>query len=105
MSGNVNQPAFAPVPASTVNISVSSSSQALQVKGTNVIARHVRLTNASANIMFVDFGPSSITTTTTTGMPVLPNSAIVVATASNYVAVIGTTGTLYATPGEGLGSV
>jgi hypothetical protein len=67
----------------------------------------VRLHNSSTQTAFVVFGTSSsITASTTTSMPLPPGDVEVftVPPQTSYVAVIGTssTGTFYATPGEGV---
>lgn len=88
--------------ANTVNQAVSGVSAAKQFssRGGHRTARIV-LSGATADAFF-RFGDSSVTVTTSNGMPI-PNGAIEVQmTDEQYIAVIGTDGTLYITDGDGI---
>ncbi len=101
---------FRPTPASTVNLSVTSSSSRVQVLTATSLAdvsgsSVVRLYNAGSVVVFVAFGDSTVTATTTANMPIAPGSveAFRVNPAQTHVAGITAAGTatLYATPGAG----
>lgn len=66
---------------------------------------NVRILNSSSNIAFVAFATSAAgEVSTTTGMPILPNSAelFTVSREQTYVVAVGAaTATLYLTPGLG----
>lgn len=96
---------FDPFPTSTVSISASGASQrvAFDSRGTRT---QVRVYNAGSATVFIEFGDSTVTAATTSGMPI-PAGAVEVLSISGdaapYVAVIstGVTGTIYFTPGDG----
>lgn len=99
---------FRPEPASTVNLSVTTSSSRVQVlNGTYGPSSEpvVRLYNAGSVIVFVNFGNSTVTAAVATGMPIAPGSveAFAVDISQTHVAAIVLSGTLtlYATPGVG----
>lgn len=94
--------------AGTVNLSGTTSSSRVQVFLTTpgVTSEPViRLYNAGTVAIFVEFGGSSVTAATTTGIPIAPGSveAFRVDNSQTYVAGITASGTatLYATPGYG----
>ena len=99
---------FAPLPAGTVNIDVSSSSGRVAITGT---AENIRIFNDGTATAWVTFGNASVTAAVATGMPVGPGVCEVVGLAlSNVnrdtlnVAAIaaGATGKIYFTPGAGI---
>ena len=94
--------------ASTVNIVVSASSQAVQVQpNTNPspLSYQVRVFNSGTNITYIAFGTSAVTVTTATGLPIAPNSVEVFTIPLNglYAAAIGGAAgnTIFFTPGDG----
>lgn len=93
---------FSPIGAATVHITTSSSTGNVQVyDGTN---NSVRIVNSGTAVAFVEFGPDdTITTSATTGMPIVGGASVVIATNSPWVAAIAPTGTpaIYFTPGNG----
>lgn len=98
--------AFTPVPNGTVNIDVSTSSQRVLIGNPD----QVRICNDGSATVFVAFGSSSITTTTSTGFPVGPGVVEVLTvppslnSAPAYASAIGSgsTGKIYFTPGSGV---
>lgn len=97
---------FIPVPNSTVNIDVSSTSQRVALGNPD----QIRLMNNGTATVWFAMGNSSVTTDATTGTP-LPAGAIEVMTvptnlsgATVYVAAIAaaSTGKVYFTPGTGV---
>jgi hypothetical protein len=100
---NVNQPAFKPAPAGTVNIAAGTSTGNVQVQ-TGGEARHVRVFNSGAVIVFVEFGQSGVTASTSTSAPVAPGSVEIFSSPYPYAAAItaSSTATVYFTPGEGI---
>lgn len=99
---------FEAMSASTVSISVSASSQVVQVQNFNG-CNQIRVFNNGTATVWIDFGGSGVTTSSTTGIPV-PAGAVEVfsaaATSSGtvYAAAIaaGSTGSVYFTPGFGI---
>lgn len=97
---------FRPSPAATVNIDVSSSSQSVSL-GTGGGRQNVRMMNNGTATVWVNFGPTGVTASLTTGMPVGPGVTEVVTIedygSQPYVAAIaaGATGKIYFTPGNG----
>lgn len=96
---------FAPYPAATVNINVSSSTQRVLI-GTS--APCIRIMNNGTATVWVNFGDVTVTASTTTGMPVGPGVTEVIKYDGNggaiYAAAIaaGSTGSIYFTPGLGI---
>lgn len=96
---------FRPFAGKTVNISVSSSSQRVEVGACG----SVRVMNNGTATVWVDFGDVTITAATTTSFPVGPGVTEVLSFprsvdgARRYAAAIaaGSTGSIYFTPGEG----
>lgn len=96
---------FVAFPASTVNINVSGSSQSvsLAVRG----RRQVRIMNNGTATVWVAFGPTGVTASTSANMPVPPGAIEVVtipdygATAFAAAIAAGSTGIVYFTPGDG----
>ncbi len=95
---------FRAQPAGTVSLAVTATTGSVAMTGN---ASVYRLYNAGTALIFVEFGISSVTATTSTGMPIAagatewlraPNAAT-----APYVAAITSSGTatLYATAGEG----
>jgi len=99
--------AFRPLPAATVNINVSSSSQNVAL-GLPAGEHQVLVTNDGTETVWINFGPSGVTASASTGMPV--GAGVVQAItlpdygAAPYIAAIaaGSTGRIYFTPGEGI---
>lgn len=100
---------FLPTPGSTVNINVSSSSQAVQLYNAPGPVS-VRIENDGTATVWVEFGNSSVSASLTTSFPV-PAGAVEVLRGENnsdrsplYVAAIaaGSTGKIYFTPGRGI---
>ncbi len=99
--------AFFPSPASTVNINVSGTSQAVKVSEGDTT--QVRVMNNGTATAWVDFGGPSVAAALATGFPVGPGvtevlTANAIGGAAIYAAVIaaGSTGKIYFTPGAGI---
>ena len=92
----------------TVNIAVSTSSQAVQVSAISG-ANQVRVTNNASATVFIRFGPSGVVASATGDIP-LPAGEVEVFSADTtgsgvlYVAAIAPSGTgnVYFTPGAGI---
>ena len=99
--------AFAPQ-QNTVSISLTTSSAnvALPALIGSGVGYQLRIFNSSTATAFIAFGQSGVTASTSTSLPMLPNSVEVFSIPFNtsYVAAIGsaTNGTVYITQGEGL---
>lgn len=99
----LNKP-FRPFAGNTVNLSVSASSQRVEIDNCDSI----RIMNNGTATVWVDFGDGTVTAALASGMPVGPGVTEVVAFPAGgarlYVAVIaaGATGSIYFTPGEGI---
>lgn len=97
--------AFEPVSAATANIDVSSSSQSVAVGNAKA---SIRIMNNGTATVWVNFGPSTVTASLTTGMPVGPGVTEVISYRGGDVAVYaaaiaaGSTGKIYFTPGLGV---
>ena len=97
---------FHPIPDSTVNINVSSTSQSVFVTSTNDDIQ-VRVANDGTATAWVKFGNAPATASTTLNMPVMAGSVEVFTVSVDggalYMAAIaaGSTGKIYATPGFG----
>ncbi len=95
--------AFEPGRAETVNISVSSSSQSVSLKRDGLCP--VRIMNNGTATVWVNFGLTGVTASTSTGMPVGPGVTEVVTIpplgGPVFAAAIaaGSTGAIYFTPG------
>jgi len=99
---------FHPTKAATVSINVSSSSQAVQLF-TERGPVSVRIMNNGTATVWVSFGDSSTTASTSTSVPIGAGVTEVltldnIGTGPLYVAAIaaGATGNIYFTPGRGL---
>lgn len=94
--------------AQTVNIDVSSSSQAVKLWDSGQATKSVRIMNNGTATVWIQFGSSAVTASTSTGMPVGPGVTEVQTVSSDsgirYVAAIaaGSTGKIYFTPGMGI---
>lgn len=89
--------------AETTNIAVTASSQVSAVTKLDS-GGSVRIVNSGAAVSFVTFGTAASTATTTTSMPMLPNSVETfwLEKEQTHIAVIGTvSNTLYVTFGVG----
>ena len=91
--------------ANTVSLAVGTSTGSVAVTGAGVGTGTVRLVNSGTNTIFVEFGTSGVTATTTTSIPLLPNSVetFVFRKENTHVAAIADTAgnTLYVTYGVG----
>ena len=100
---NVNQPAFRPDVAATVNLAATTASSRVQVQPSHQ-SRHVRIFNSGTVTVFIEAGDSTITASASTGMPIAAGTVEIISAPSGYIAAITSTGTatLYFTPGEGI---
>ena len=91
--------------SNTANLAVTGTSASVAVPSAGVGHGSVRIVNAGTNTIFVEFGNSAVTATTTTSMPILPNTAetFVFRNENTHVAAIASTtgNTLYVTYGSG----
>lgn len=98
---------FIPMPAATVNISVSAASQSVSLAVSGG-PQQVRIMNNGTATVWVNFGLSGVTAALATGMPVGVGVTEVITIpdygATAYAAAIaaGSTGSIYFTPGEGV---
>lgn len=102
---------FRAVPAGTVNLSATTSSSRVQVL-TNTIIQNtngthiIRVYNAGSVAVFIEFGNSTVTASTTADTPIAPGSveSFHVFPYETHVAAITASGsaTVYFSPGEGL---
>lgn len=99
--------AFTPRAASTVNISVSGSSQRVQICADNGDV-DVRIMNNGTATVWINFGTSAVTAAVASGLPVAPGATEVLRApaqtgALNVAAIAaGSTGSIYFTPGSGI---
>lgn len=106
--GTTNIRAFKPFKVNgTANLAVTASSQTLAIPaGVGVGTPAVRVANVGTQTIFIDFGLSTGTASTSTSMPILANTVEVFSIVNDvtHLAVIaGSTGsTVYLTVGEGL---
>ena len=102
---NVNQPAFRPEPAKTVNISANAASQNVQIQAADN-SRHIRVFNSGTITVFIRFGAdNTVTATTTTDIPIAPGTVEILSGPHPWVAAIGISAgpsIIYFTPGEGI---
>jgi hypothetical protein len=88
----------------TVNLAVLATTANVAVSPAGIGNRTVRLFNSGTNVVFVNFGPSTVTATLTNSFPMLPNSVETFYFHNDWThvaAIAGGTGnTLYATMGE-----
>jgi hypothetical protein len=100
----VDQPAFKPAGAGSVNVAAGTVSANVQVQsGQN--ARHIRVANSGSVTVFVEFGTTNSTAASlTTSVPVLAGSVEIFSAPYEYAAAITASGTatVYFTPGEGM---
>lgn len=96
---------FRPRQALTVNIDVSSSSQAVWIGRCDSL----RVMNNGTATVWIALGDSTVTASTTTSMPIGPGGTEVIRFQNNdlspfYAAAIaaGSTGKIYFTPGDGV---
>jgi len=96
---------FRPRPAGTVNIDVSSTSQAVALVEAN--STQVRVMNDGTATAWINWGATGVTAAVATGVPVGPGVTEVITIydigAPLYIAAIaaGSTGKIYFTPGVG----
>lgn len=97
--------AFHPEPASTVNITATNVTSRVALGGQSGATRAVRVANRGSADAFIEFGSSTVTAATTTGM-ILPagQTEVFEPGACTHMAAITSAGTalLYATSGVGL---
>jgi Na+/serine symporter len=100
----MDTPVFRPQGA-TVNLAVTTTTGSVALTASANSSKEVRLYNRGTVEVFVTFGASTVTATTTTSMPLAPGAAEVFGVASDetHVAAITASGTatLYATTGRG----
>lgn len=98
--------AFYASPTGTISVTAGTSSATTLLEDrTAYYSSHVRVVNASSEIIFIAFGGLSVTATTTAGIPILPSEVDIFSLTGPYVAVIASsavTGPIYFTPGEGM---
>lgn len=103
----MNIKSFTPRPASSVNISVSASTQRVLVCADNGDV-DIRVMNNGTTTAWITFGTVTIEAAVATGVPIGPGVTEVLRapnqTGALYIAAIaaGATGTIYFTPGSGL---
>ena len=106
MGMNVNQPAFAPDQAATVNLVATNASARVQVRtNTNARSHHFRIFNSSTVTVFIETGDVSIVASASTGYPVAAGTVEVITAHGDYAAAITSaagSNTIYFTPGEGI---
>jgi len=98
---------FGPVQGTnTSNAAVTGSSVATAVPVSGIGMRSMRIANLGTQNIFVKLGASTVTVTTSTGMPILANTAEVILLRNDethIAAIAATTGsTMYLTVGEGI---
>lgn len=98
---------FTPKSAGTVSISATTSSGSSPVALARTGSNQVRVKNIdTTNVAFVNFGISTVTAATTTGIPVGPGETCgftLPAEATHAAAITAaSTATVYFTPGNGL---
>lgn len=102
----MNTQPFHGIQAATVNIDVSSSSQAVSLGITARGYRQVRIVNNGSATAWVTFGDSTVTASLTSAMPVGPGAheVLTVPNGTTHVAAIAAaaTGKIYFTPGSGI---
>jgi hypothetical protein len=99
---------FAPFAGSTVNLSAGTSS-ARVAKATlpagSSASHELRIVNSGTIIVFVEFGDSTVAATTTTGLPILPNTveSFMLNASQTHIAAItaASTAVIYFTTGLG----
>lgn len=97
--------AFQPAAGNTVNIAVGAASSNIQITRPNMGTQTIRFHNSGTATVFVNFGKdNTVTASTTTSIPLLPNSVetFTIMNDSGFVAAIGsaTGNTLYITTGD-----
>lgn len=96
--------AFIPYSAGTVNINVSGSNQTVSLAYSGG-PRPIRIMNNGTATVWVNFGLTGVTASTSTGMPVGPGVTEVITlpdfggTAHAAAIAAGSTGSIYFTPG------
>lgn len=99
---HVDQPAFKPVPGTTVSLAATTVSASAQINP-GKFSRHLRIVNTGSVTAFVEFGESGVAATTS-AIPILAGSVEIFSVPDQYVAAITASGTaqMYFTPGEGM---
>src|ERR1700744_65098 len=95
---------FTPNTAGTVVITITAASVATALAKASQDQQVVVQVPASTAASFIAFGPSTVTVTATAGFPILPGVpyCFTVGVDVTHIAVIGTSGTLYASTGKGI---
>jgi len=90
----VNQAGFTPTGEAILSAGTSSSSIALGSNNASTpAATKAIIANISEVIIFVSLGDASITTSSTTGFPIMPGTSVVLATnSSTYIAAASLSG-------------
>jgi hypothetical protein len=99
---------FVPSPAGTVTVAATTTSGSTRVALVGG-GRNLLITNAGSGTAFIEFGTSTATAATTTGMPLLSGEILCIgrpdvsgAPATHAVAITATgTATVYVTTGDG----
>lgn len=102
MSANLHP--FRPTLVGTVNVSATTSSQAVALATSPVFRKDVVITNTGTTTAFVEFGGSAVTAAAASGLPVLgPGQIRVHAGDATHAAVImaSSTATVYFSAGVG----
>lgn len=89
----------------TVNLVVTATSANIAIPSLGNMNRQILITNLGTNVVFVEFGTSSVTASLGSSKPILPNSdnAFSVGSALTHLAAIAsaTGNTIYCTSGVG----
>lgn len=98
---------FSPKAAGTVSITTSGASQNVALGATGGGSRQVRVKNIdTTNLVFINFGNSSVTAATATGVPIGPGetAGFTIDNDDTHVAAISSAGTpvVYFTVGYGV---
>jgi hypothetical protein len=94
---------FTPTGA-TVPVTATTSTANNTIASWPSVGGVVRVTNASNALAFVAFGTAATVVSTTTGMPILPNSVELFTVGqkqTNVATIAAATATMYFTPGQG----
>lgn len=93
---------FRPDNAGTVSQAISGASARVQVTPTGSRGNYsASFYNSGTADCFIAWGDNTITASAAGGYPIAPGSKEVLTISGTHVAVIGTSGTLYITDGEG----
>lgn len=88
----------------TVNAAVTGTSAALAITRPSIGTQSVRIVNSGTQVIFVEFGVSTVAAVAATSMPILANTVetFVLANEVTHIAAIASTtgSTMYVTTGE-----